>query len=245
MDSPTRSVLMCSASVVLFADPVALTANVGETNKADAGQCDQWSPRVHREGTQGFTKAGLTTKGTKTSITYSCLAHWWDTKSGSMKPPTKDWSSEHQSPRCKSSLFQTSGVLIQTHPRGELLVRNQYSSWGVLWPTLCKHLWSLKSISMERVEKFIHTNLCRPARWASYATAQSSKQVHCPKVTFKDTSALRAVFISDQSSTASSLMFPIWVRVVNGNMINNHTNTSSLHSIHHKPCSPSPCPVTL
>lgn len=47
-----------------------------------------------------------------------------------MKPPTKDWSSEHQSSSCKSSLFQTSGVLIQTPPRRELLVRNQYSSWG-------------------------------------------------------------------------------------------------------------------
>ena len=47
-----------------------------------------------------------------------------------MKPPTKDWSSQHQSPSCKSSLFQTSGVLIQTFPRGQVLVRNQYSSWG-------------------------------------------------------------------------------------------------------------------
>lgn len=47
-----------------------------------------------------------------------------------MKPPTKDWSSEHQSPSCKSSLFQTTGVLIQTPPVGEVLVRNQYSSWG-------------------------------------------------------------------------------------------------------------------
>lgn len=82
-------------------------------NKADAGQFDQWSPRVHWEGTQGFTTAGLTTKGTKTSVTYCCLAHWWDTKLASMKPPTTDWSSQHQSPSWKSSLFQTSRVLIQ------------------------------------------------------------------------------------------------------------------------------------
>lgn len=96
----------------------------------------------------GFTKAGLTTKGTKNpSITYSSLDHWWDTKLGSMKPATKDWSSEHQSPWCKSSLFQTSGLLIQTTLRGELLVRNQYASWGVLWPTLHKDTSSLKSIS--------------------------------------------------------------------------------------------------
>lgn len=101
-----------------------------EANKADAEQCDQWSSRVHREGTQGFTKAGLTTKGTKTSITFSCLDHGWDPKLGSIKPPTKDWSSEHQSPSHKSRLFQTSGVLIQNPPRGELLVRNQYSTWG-------------------------------------------------------------------------------------------------------------------
>lgn len=76
-----------------------------------------------------LTKAGLTTKGTKTSITYSRLAHRWDTKLRSMKPPTRDWSSGHQSHWCKSSLFQTSGVLIQASPRGELLVRNRYSSW--------------------------------------------------------------------------------------------------------------------
>lgn len=117
-----------------------------EANKADAEQCDQWSSRVHWEGTQGFTKAGLTTKGTKTSVTFSCLDHGWDPKLGSIKPPNKDWSSEHQSPSHKSSLFQTSGVLIQNPPTGELLVRNQYSSWGVLWPSLYKDQWSLKSI---------------------------------------------------------------------------------------------------
>lgn len=91
---------------------------------------DQWSSRVHGEGALGVTKAGLSTKGTKASFTCSCLSHWWDTKLGSMKPPTKHWSSGHQSHSCKSTLFQTSGVLIQTLPGGELLVRNQYSSWG-------------------------------------------------------------------------------------------------------------------
>lgn len=65
-----------------------------------------------------------------------------------MKPPTKDWSSEHQSPSCKSSLFQTSGVLIQTPPGGELLVRNQYSSWGVLWPTLYKDPWKSEKYAL-------------------------------------------------------------------------------------------------
>lgn len=99
-----------------------------------------------------LTKAGLTTKGTKTSITYSRLAHRWDTKLRSMKPPTRDWSSGHQSHWCKSSLFQTSGVLIQASPRGELLVRNRYSSWrgGVLWPTFYKDLRGLKSISSRK-----------------------------------------------------------------------------------------------
>lgn len=101
-----------------------------------------------------LTKAGLTTKGTKTSITYSRLAHRWDTKLRSMKPPTRDWSSGHQSHWCKSSLFQTSGVLIQASPRGELLVRNRYSSWrggwGVLWPTFYKDLRGLQSISSQK-----------------------------------------------------------------------------------------------
>lgn len=40
-------------------------------------------------------------------------------------------------------------------------------------------------------------------------------------------------------------MFPIGVRVVNGNMINNYTNSKFPSPIHHRPCSPSPCPVTL
>lgn len=136
-----------------------------------------------------LTKAGLTTKGTKTSITYSRLAHRWDTKLRSMKPPTRDWSSGHQSHWCKSSLFQTSGVLIQASPRGELLVRNRYSSWrgGSSDPPSTKTCEVWKVSHRERVEKFIRIILYRLARWGSYATVQSSNWLCCPKVTLKDT----------------------------------------------------------
>lgn len=106
-----------------------------------------------------LTKAGLTTKGTKTSITYSRLAHRWDTKLRSMKPPTRDWSSGHQSHWCKSSLFQTSGVLIQASPRGELLVRNRYSSWRGGWGGPLTHL------------------LQRPARSEKYLIAKGLKSL--------------------------------------------------------------------
>lgn len=164
-----------------------------------------------------------------------------------MKPPTKDWSWEHQSPSCKSSPFQTSGVLIQPPPRGELLVRNQYSSWRYSDPpsTKTREVWKISP--RERVEKFIRSILCRPARWASNATVQSSKRVHRPKVTFKDTSTrVRAAFTSEKKKInqepESNSMFPIGVRVVNGNMINITQTATSLHRTHHRPCSPSPLP---
>lgn len=53
----------------------------------------------------------------------------------------------------------------------------------------------------------------------------------------------RAVFISDQSKTESSSMFPIGVRVVNGNIINNYTNSKfpSLNT----PQAPQPLPPVL
>lgn len=162
-----------------------------------------------------------------------------------MKPPTKDWSSEHQSPSCKSSLFQTSGVLIQTPPRGELLVRNQYSSWGVLWPTLYKDSWSLKNISSWKGWKVYPRHPLQTARWASYASVQSSKQVHRPKVTFKDTSAcVRAAFTSEKKINEGperSSMFPAGVRVVNGNMINNYSNFPSPNTAQALQPLPLPC----
>lgn len=53
----------------------------------------------------------------------------------------------------------------------------------------------------------------------------------------------REVFISDQSRTESCSMFPIGVRVVNGNMINNYTNSKfpSLNT----PQAPQPLPPVL
>lgn len=50
----------------------------------------------------------------------------------------------------------------------------------------------------------------------------------------------RAVFISDQSRTESSSMFPIGVRVVNGNIINNYTKFPSLNT----PQAPQPLPLS-
>lgn len=141
-----------------------------EANKADAEQCDQWSSRVHWKGTQGFTKAGLITKGTKTSITFSCLDHGWDPKLGSIKPPTKDWSSEHQSPSNKSSLFQTSGILIQTLPVESCWLETNIPHGGYSDPSSTKTSEVWKASSREGVEKFIHTILHRHARWSSYAT---------------------------------------------------------------------------
>lgn len=169
-----------------------------------------------------------------------------------MKPPTKDWSSEHQSPSCKSSLFQTSEVLIQTPPRGELLVRNQYSSCGgTLTHPLYKDPWSLKKYLLVKGLKSLSApSSTDMAGRASYATVQSSKWVQPPKVTFKDTSTcVRAAFTLKKTETEtikaaeSALMFPI---VVNGNMINNFTNSKFPFTQHTPgPAAPPPCPVTL
>lgn len=148
-----------------------------------------------------------------------------------MKPPTKDWSSQHQSPTCKSCLFQTSGVLIQTPPRGKLLVRNQYSSWGVLWPTRYKDLRSLKSISSwEGWKVYPHHPL---------QTCQVGLLLNCPK--FKMGSASQSYvqghfhqhvskLLSEKKKKSikdlkASSVFPFGERVVNGNMINNYTNS--------------------
>lgn len=145
-----------------------------------------------------------------------------------MKPPTKDWSSEHQSPSCKSSLFQTSGVLIQTPPRGELLVRNQYSSWGVLWPTLYKDPWSLKKyLSWKRVEKFIRSILYRPARWASYATV-SKFRTGSPSQSYIQGhfNICKSCFYFEKKINHLKASHCFQLRVVNGNMINNYTNSN-------------------
>lgn len=148
-----------------------------------------------------------------------------------MKPPTKDWSSQHQSPTCKSCLFQTSGVLIQTPPRGKLLVRNQYSSWGVLWPTRYKDLRSLKSISSwEGWKVYPHHPLqtCQVGllrncpKFKMGSTSQSSVQGHFHQHLSKLLSEKKKKSIKDLKASS---VFPFGERVVNGNMINNYTNS--------------------
>lgn len=145
-----------------------------------------------------------------------------------MKPPTKDWSSEHQSASCKSSLFQTSRVLIQTPPSGELLVRNQYSSWGVLWPTLHKDQWSLKSSTAWKGWKVYLQHplqtcqvglLCNLPWFKGGSLSQSYTQG------LLSTCRSWVHFIKSQSGTWMSSVFPPEVRVVNGNMINNYTSS--------------------